>query len=295
MKAAQKSKKNVYEIITERIIEKMEQGFIPWHKPWGDAAAAKNLVSGKEYTGINTFLLGSAGFSSSTWATFKQIQQKGGKLKKGAKSEIIIFWKKLDYKKDSGAQAGEIDGDEGKSRAVLRYYRVFNLSEVEGIELDEEKKEIDFVPLERAEQIVNDYKTCPQIKHEQQRAFYRPGDDSINMPGKSTFHSIEEYYSTLFHEIVHSTGHRKRLERDGIENIAGFGSKSYSKEELIAEIGNSFLCSKASIEGVFDNSVAYIQGWIKKFKDHPKLIVMSAAAAQKAVNYITGAEAQAEG
>ncbi|MBU2647746.1 DUF1738 domain-containing protein [bacterium] len=286
---AKTTKANVYEIITQRIMEKMESGVIPWHKPWGVAGAAKNLISGKEYNGINTFLLGSAGFSSAYWATFKQIQEKGGTLKKGSKSEIIIFWRKLDSKNEN-SEPGEITEDGQKSRSVLRYYRVFNLSQVEGIETEEDTKKIDFVPLEKAEQIIRNYKTCPAIQHVEQKAYYSPGNDLINLPEKSSFHGVEEYYSTLFHEAIHSTGHRTRLDRDKIEAVAAFGSNSYSKEELIAEIGNSFLCAEASIDGVFDNSIAYIQGWVKRFKDQPRMIVQAAAAAQKAVNYILNAD-----
>jgi antirestriction protein ArdC len=278
----------VYEIITSKIIEKLEAGVVPWHKPWGTAGEPKNLVSKKEYRGINTFLLGCAGYSSAYWATFNQIKEKGGKLKKGAKSEMIVFWKPSEQK------AGQKDGaeitEEGVSkRFILRYYRVFNLSDVEGIETDEDKEEnkIEFVPLEKAEEITEGYKTKPPVKHEMQRACYFPSKDFINMPKKESFEAVEEYYSTLFHELAHSTGHKSRLNREGIEEqAAAFGSKTYSKEELIAEITAAFLCAEAKIDGVFDNSAAYIAGWVKKFKDQPKMIVLAAAAAQRAADYM---------
>lgn len=278
----------VYEIITNKIIEKLEAGVVPWHKPWGSAGEPKNLVSKKEYRGINTFLLGCSGHSSAYWATFKQIKEKGGKLKKGAKSEMIVFWKKHE-KNGEDTDSAETAEDGLSKRFVLRYYRVFNLSDVDGIETDEDKEEnkIDFVPIEKAEEITESFKTKPPVKHDKQRAFYYPAGDYINMPKKQSFESEEEYYSTLFHELAHSTGHKSRLNREGIEDqAAAFGTKTYSKEELVAEITAAFLCAEAKIEGVFDNSAAYICGWVKKFKDKPKMIVLASAAAQRASDYI---------
>jgi len=284
----------VYKIITDRIIEKMNEGSIPWQRPWGVAGAAKNLISQKDYRGINTFLLGSAGFESATWATFKQIEAKGGKVKKGSKSEIIVFWKRFEGKEQDSGEASEESG--GYRGAMLRYYRVFNMDQVEGIEVDEEIEKIDFVEKPSAESVMAGFKSCPIIKHEENRAYFSPARDIINMPTPENFHSVDEYYSTLFHEAVHSTGHTRRLNREGFKEgqTVNFGSKSYSKEELIAEIGNAFLCNRAGIEGVFDNSVAYIQGWIKKFKDHPRMVIQSAAAAQKAVDFIQGIQPAAE-
>ena len=277
----------VYEIMTERIIKKLESGVVPWHKPWGTAGEPKNLVSKKSYRGINTFLLGSAGHASAYWATFNQIKQKGGSIKKGSKSEMIVFWKPKD---EIGEETeGEMVTEEILStRFVLRYYRVFNLSDVEGIETDEEteEKKIEFVPDKKAEAIKDGYQDQPEIVHERQKAFYHPALDYVNMPQKETFRSVGEYYSTLFHELMHSTGHHKRLGREGFDVPVQFASKSYSKEELIAEIGAAFLCAEAGIEGVFDNSAAYISGWVRKFKDKPKMIVLASAAAQRAVDYI---------
>lgn len=287
--AAKKVKKNVYQIVTERVIEKMEEGIIPWRKPWGGLGPAKNLVSKKPYRGINIFLLGSAGHISNYWMTFNQLKDKGGTIKKGAKSEMVVFWKKVEAKEDADTSSEESAEQSLGSRAILRYYRVFNLDDIEGIEAPEEIKTLDFVPHEKAESIVDGYRGKPVIK-EDSRAVYYPLADAVGMPPEKFFHSVEEYYSTLFHELVHSTGHKRRLNRDGFKEgeTVMFGSTSYSKEELIAEMGNAFLCSESGIETTFDNSVAYIQSWVKKFKDHPRMVVQAAGAAQKAADFILG-------
>ncbi|MBU2645536.1 DUF1738 domain-containing protein [bacterium] len=287
--AAKKVKKNVYQIVTERVIEKMEAGVIPWRKPWGGLGPAKNLVSKKPYRGINTFLLGSAGHISNYWLTFNQVKDKGGTIKKGAQSEMVVFWKKLDAKEDPDTAEEGNAGESLGSRAILRYYRVFNLDDVEGIVAPEELKPLDFEPHEKAEAIVDGYRGKPVIKADSKAAYY-PAPDVVGMPPEKFFHSVEEYYSTLFHELVHSTGHKRRLGRDGFNagDSVMFGSSSYSKEELIAEMGNAFLCAESGIEGTFDNSVAYIQSWVKKFKDHPKMVVQAAGAAQMAADHILG-------
>lgn len=269
---------NVYELVTDKIIEKLEQGQIPWRKPWVNGGAAMNWKTEKAYRGINTMLL-----DPGEYATFKQIKEAGGKVKKGEKSHLVVFWKWLEYEdKDTG---------EEERTAFLRYYRVFEINtQVEGLESKrKEGKTFDHDPIETAENIVKGFMDRPDIENERLEAWYKPGLDLVNVPPMKDFPKVEEYYNTLFHELVHSTGHKKRLNRDGITGTMKFGSQDYSKEELVAEMGASMLTAVSGFGDItFDNSAAYIQSWLRKLKDDNTLIVKAGSQAQKAVDLILG-------
>jgi antirestriction protein ArdC len=274
----------VYQVITDRIVSLLEAGTVPWHRPWDQLSWPKNLVSGKEYRGINPFLLSCTGFDSSYWVTYKQAKQKGGCVKKGEKGFPVIFWK-LHEKED--AETGE-----QKKLPVLRYYTVFNVSQCDDIEAPEsERTDREFSPIEACEKVVYNWPTGPQISFSGDRAFYRPSTDTVTMPKPERFHSNEEYYGTLFHELTHSTGHEKRLARPGVADLEHhtFGDMTYSKEELIAEMGAAFLAGHTGIERTtLDNSAAYLAGWLRILKKDAKLVVLSAAAAQRAADMILG-------
>ncbi|CCW08357.1 MULTISPECIES: ArdC-like ssDNA-binding domain-containing protein [Bacillus] len=213
---------NVYEIVTNKIIEKLEQGTVPWQKPWINGKVAVNWKTQKPYRGINTMLL-----DSGEYLTFKQVQEAKGKVKKGAKSEIVVFWKWLE-KED------KVSGDVEKI-PMLRYYKVFNINQCEGIESKRKEEEtFEHNLIEEAENIVKGYINSPSLSWNSGRAFYQPIMDHVNVPTMKDFTKVEEYYSTLFHEFIHSTGHSNRLHRDGITSAtAHFGSEEYSKEELV--------------------------------------------------------------
>jgi len=272
----------IYEMITDRMIELMEKGEIPWRRPWNGETMPMNLISKKPYRGINIFFLNcyaaAEGFGP-YWLSFKQAKEKGGTVRKGEKGIPVIFWKL--YEKDK---------ETGELWPVLRYYTVFNLSQCHGIEAPPaaEAEPLEFSPVEAAERIIEAMPSPPAIEHtEQARAFYMPGKDKVHMPDRELFKSIPEYYSTLFHELSHSTGHKSRLNRDTDHWSHSFGSADYSKEELIAEMGAAFLCAHSRIEtATIENSAAYIQGWIKQFKDKPKMLILAAAAAQKSTDWI---------
>lgn len=274
--------KKVYEIITDRIVKSLEEGKIPWVRPWINNECPKNLISGKEYRGINTLLLGCQGFETPIFLTFKQCSQLGGNIKKGEHGTPIVYWNWIKSKDMS--EDGEIE----KAIPFLRYYVVFNLEQTEGLNIKYDRKEFEFKPIEQAEKIINDFLACPEIKHTQQRAFYSPNLDFINMPKQNSFPKPENYYSVLFHELSHATGHESRLNRKTLTDLCPFGSTNYSKEELIAEISACFLCANIGVENDIDNSKAYIQGWVKKFKDKPKMIITASAQAEKATNFILG-------
>lgn len=272
-----KAKISVYEIVTNKIIEKLESGVIPWRKPWTNANAV-NWTTQKPYRGINTMLL-----EPGEYATFKQISDAGGKVKKGAKSEIIVFWKWLEKE----------DKETGKVEKIpmLKYYRVFDINnQVEGLESKREEITFDHDPIAAAEEIIKGYINCPDYTFQPGSAFYKPFLDIVNVPPMKDFKNIEEFYCTFFHEIVHSTGHKSRLNRSGItETVASFGSETYSKEELVAEMGAAMMCGVAKIDNsTIENSASYISSWLRSLKNDMRLVVTAAAQAQKATDYILG-------
>ncbi|MEI7817853.1 MAG: zincin-like metallopeptidase domain-containing protein [Desulfuromonadales bacterium] len=284
------TKSSVTDLITEMIIKKLESGTIPWRKPWnGSETAPKNLVTGKPYRGINAFILGCAG---STWfATYNQIQEKHGSVKKGAKSIPVIFW--------SIKPVADHDTGDDINIPILRYYRVFAIEDIIGIDAPVTETTIrEFSPIEAAERVVADMPQRPEIKHGEAKAYYSPSLDYINMPKRELFHSDEEYYSTLFHELGHATGHSNRLNRSSVTKSSYFGSSEYSKEELIAECCSAFISSETNIvTATIDNSAAYIKGWLSalKSRDNRGMIIHAAAAGQRAADFILNRHSELAG
>lgn len=273
---------DVYQLITDRIIDKLDQGVIPWQKPWTPSTIPKNLVSKKAYTGINLLLLACMGFDRNYFLTWNQVKNLGGKVKKGESSIPVIFWK---WSEVVDEESGEL-----KKTSMVRYYSVFNIDQCENMPdsvNDLEAGNDDVEESISAETIIKEMENKPKIEHKASKAFYAPKEDYINMPQKRRFKDTESYYATLFHELVHSTGHESRLNRKEIVELATNDHEMYSKEELVAEIGSCFLKSIAGIgQDHFDNNVAYINSWLKSLKDDKRMIIFASAQAQKAVNYI---------
>lgn len=285
-------KATVYDIITDRMVALLEKGIVPWHKPWvgGEAQGApRNLASGKAYRGINVFLLGSAGYSSPYWVSYKQAQERGGQVRKGEKSTPAIFWKLW---KPEDAAEGAAEGDKEARRVpLLRYYSVFNVEQCDGLEYSKPiAPEVpEFDPISTAAHLAACMPKPPTITHAEARAYYRPITDTLNMPKPELFAAPAEYYSTLFHEMTHATGHASRIGRPGVTELCAFGSAQYAREELVAEMGAAYLCAEAGIlHHTADNSAAYLAGWIKNLRGDNKLAIVAAAQAQKAADYITG-------
>jgi len=276
----------VYKIVTDKIITMLEQGEIPWQKSW-IGVAPTNLISKNPYRGINSLLLGCQDYSNPYWLTYKQSMDKGGYVKKGEKGTLIVFWKTRKLQDPPGEDSN--DTEENKMIPLLRYYKVFNVLQCEGVKYPSWKNQ-DNNPIEQCEKVVNGYNDCPEIKPDLSRAYYSPTVDFIGIPSKNQFSSSEEYYSTLFHELTHSTGHKNRLDRKLIGLGHAFGSVDYSKEELIAEIGASFLCNITGIDNavVTKNNAGYIQGWLKKLNENNRLIIQAASKAQISTDYILG-------
>jgi antirestriction protein ArdC len=270
-------------------MELLEKNIVPWRKPWNvEAGMPKNLVSKKEYRGINSLILACSPYGSPYWLTFKQAVEKGGHVKKGEKSSLVVFWKWIDRK--SAVDSEDVDAcDAGTGKIpMLRYYNVFNLDQTSGIDAPPVQETTNtFTPIEKAEQIVAGMPLKPEILHGGNKAAYSPTVDRIKMPQKHTFNTPEEYYCTLFHELSHSTGHQNRLNRKSLTDIAGFGDHTRSREELVAEFSSAFLCAMSGIEQkTLENSEAYIKSWLNVLANDKKMLVMAAAQGQKAADYI---------
>lgn len=283
-------------MVTDRIIEQMQNDIIPWHKPWHMAGNAEemaiNYVTRRPYSLVNQWLLMEPG----EYLTFKQVTALGGKVKKGSKSRFVVFFTKVAYTVKN-ERTGE---DEERSYPLLRYYNVFRLADCEGIQSKIEKPEAGAVvelPLcDEADAAISDYVfSQPTLSFQNDkpsdRAYYSPADDKVVVPMRSQFGEMAEYYSTAFHELTHSTLTESRCNRkqDGA-GASFFGSKAYSREELVAEMGAAMLCSNFGIdcEKAFKNSVAYLQSWVRELKNDAKAIVVAAGKAEKAVRYILG-------
>jgi antirestriction protein ArdC len=274
----------VYEIITQKIMDQLEKGVIPWKKPW-IAEWPQNFKSKKRYRGINVHLLTMNDFDSPYWLSFKQVGEMGGRVKKGEKGTVIVFWKMLEAKDEEADE--ETDK---KFIPLLRYYRVWNLDQTEGIDYPKPEARIlgEVELIAEAEQIIADMPNKPVIKFGGQGAFYSPKEDLVNIPIREKFKTAAGYYGTVFHELGHSTGHPDRLNRPEIANSSRFGSEKYSKEELVAEMTASFLLGHIGFtdDPEIENAAAYIGSWLKKLKDDPRFVVQAAAQAQKAADYI---------
>lgn len=273
---------DIYETVTNLIIERLEQGVIPWAMPWQTSdAIPRNLISKKAYRGFNFWYLLSFGFERPYFLTFNQVKQLEASIKKGAKSFMVIFWKMLEVKKDH----------EIEEIPMLRYYRVFHIDDVDGIDESRIPKETshvhEFKAIDSCEELIDKWDDSPLIKYGMKKACYIPARDEVHMPDAKHFYEDEEFYSTLYHEIIHSTGHSKRLNRHQRFPNLNFGSQDYSQEELVAEMGAAYLCGISGIENAtIDNSAAYIQGWLKKLRSDKKFIITAASLAQQAVDYI---------
>ena len=272
--------RNAYAIVTERILAALTAGTVPWHKPWN--ATAANLVSKKPYRGINQFLLGMAPYASPYWLTFNQAKKLGGTVRKGEHSTIVVFWK---WFRPEGAD------DDAKEIPWLRYYRVFNALQCDGLDVPPppDTAIVDNV-VGTANAVVAGMKNPPHISVGGSLACYMPTFDRVEMPHPVSFTQPERFASTLFHELTHSTGHEKRLNRPEISRTGiVFADEEYSREELVAEMGAAFLSAHTGIELVTEPaSASYIASWIKVLKGDSRLVVSAAAQAQRAVDHILG-------
>ena len=288
---------NAYDRVTERILDLMQKGTCPWRQLWSTRIEPpQNFATHRHYSGMNFFMLSMSGYASPYFLTFRQIQELGGFVKKGSHGFPVVYWGTQEVENvpvmpdesDGTSAVVDASGTMNKLVPFLRSYIVFNAEQTEGINfptlpVSEGRA---FEPIQRAEEIIRDWKNGPETRHGYPKAFYKRDEDRIYLPGLKDFHSSEEYYSTRFHEMGHATGAPQRLNRTkGVR----FGDEAYSREELVAEMTSAFLCARCGIDNnVIGNQAAYISGWAKAIRGDHRLIVMAAGQAQRAANYIQG-------
>ena len=288
---------NVYQMVTDRIVAQMQEGIIPWQKPWTVSGSpedvAINFVTRRPYSFVNQMLLGKPG----EWLSWKQVGELGGKVRKGAKAGMVVFYKSLVIK-DPTRKVKDEEGNEVDATKViplLKYYNVFHLSDVEGIDTKIVKgaKTSTLEPVEDAERVISEYVEREDgltfvCDEESDRAYYCPSEDKVVVPRIGQYRIVEEYYSTTFHELTHSTLKESRCNRESENAHAFFGNEDYSREELVAEMGSAMICNRLGLEAkkAFRNSVGYIQGWLKQLKNDNHMIVWAASRAEKAAKYI---------
>lgn len=317
-------KQDAYDVVTAKVIEALEQGTVPWHKPWRSVSGEgpTSLQTGKPYRGINVWTLSVTalleGYGSPYWVTYKQAKERAvaaaraegreivekagrkgpyfvevidgveelfrGGVRKGETGTQVVLWKPV--RKGVENENGD---REDRSYLILRYYTVFNTEQCDGVPEPEREELPERDPIAECESIVTGYFNGPKVSHGGNRAYYAPAFDRVQMPERGQFKSSEAYYGTLFHELAHSTGHESRLKRPELIGPT-FGTENYSKEELVAELAAGFLRGEAGIELDVEQSAAYIASWLKRLKDDRKMLVQAAAQAQKASDRILGIE-----
>ena len=288
---------DIQEMVTGRVIEALKKGKNPWVCPWVgcvvDGVAYNhgcNFTTKKAYRGANRLLTNISGFDSPFFLSFKQMVGLGGKLRpemKG-KSTPIVYWNWIEKEDESPKGIKKIP--------FLRYSSVWNADQIEGVDFGvvERVSAGEEKIISRCEEVVKGYENAPPITHGGNACFYTPSVDKIKMVAKSSFKRVESYYCTLFHELIHSTGHKSRTGRLVGQEGASFASASYSKEELVAEMGAGFLAAECGIYSreLSKNSVAYLRGWLSRLGEDKKLILQASSAANKAVDYIKGGSSE---
>ena len=274
-------KRDVYSIVSDRILQQLDKGIVPWRQPWISAGPPQNLITKRNYRGINLWLLLMLNFARNFFLTAKQLKEVGGEVKKDEKPALVVYW---NWKEATDDTSGET-----KMIPFLRYYLVYNVDQCDGIpkELIPEDYQRINNPIASCEKVILEMPQKPEIKHKEDKAYYNPLLDFINMPKRNSFNSPESYYQVLFHETIHSTGHTSRLGRKELLEMAEFGSEPYSIEELTAEMGCCFLSSNCGITiDNFENNAAYIQSWMKKLKNDKRFVIYASGKAQQAVDFI---------
>jgi len=280
-------RRDVYEEVTERMLDALECGLVPWRKPWTAMGAHRNLITGREYRGINVFLTAlsamKGAYAYPMWVTMKQANKLGGRVRAGERGTMVVFWEpRVDVKKND---AGE---DEQVRRLVFKKYYAWNVEQVDGIILPEMSKASGAATHEGADAIWEAYPERPGLFHGGSAAFYTAGLDAIQMPPRASFDGTGAYYQVLFHESIHSTGAKHRLNRSTLMQAGKFGDANYNQEELVAEMGGAMLLARSGLEPAYENSAAYLRGWLKALNDDRRLVVMAAQQAEKAARYVLG-------
>ena len=268
---------DVFAVLTERLIEQLEKGIIPWRTPWSNAGIPRNLVSKHPYRGINLIVLASLGYAENVFVSFNQLKEIGAKPKTDEKACPVMFWKFPPKEEDTVV----------RKKPTLHYYSVFNITQCEDIPDSFQLSPTKVLgSIDTCEHVVSNMPQCPAIQNKMKTAFYDPLHDYINVPKQNTFATEEGYYTCLFHQLIHATGHHSRLGRKDLVELPEFGYSNFSHEELVAEIGTGYLQSYTGVLEEFSPSQEYLSGWIKRFKEDKHFAYSAAAKAQQAVDFI---------
>ena len=278
---------SIYETVTNRILTQLEAGVVPWRKTW-TAGLPKSLTTGKEYRGINILVLGTTEFTSRYWLTYREAQRQGGHVRKGERATPVVYWKWRTP--EEVARRAEQTGHPDVAPCVPFVSAVFNLDQVQDVARPDD--DLAIRPGDRlriADQMLEVMPDQPEIVHVlTAQPACSPRRDRVTLPHLSQFEGADEYYSTLFHELVHASGHPRRLNR--FAEAEGDRVEQYSFEELVAEFGAAFLCGFAGIEnpGTAALQAGYIEGWARTFRQDSRILLRAASAAQRAADYIRG-------
>ena len=284
---------HIYDAITQQIVTQLEHGTVPWRRPWKSRGVPRNLLSLKPYRGINVWLLLSHPYTSPYWLTFKQAQEIGGTVRKDEKGTTVVFWKFADEQRNDESNR---QSSRSSTAPLVRTYTVFNAEQCTlpasltariAAAMGEMPE-----PITACEQVIANMPHGPAIAHGGDRAYYSPLCDTVCLPHPSQFLAAEEYYATVYHELVHSTGAATRLARPIVVDATAFASHERSKEELVAEFGAAFLCGSCGIAPkTVENSAAYIAHWIAQLRHDKTLLIRAASHAQRAVDFILNVSA----
>ncbi len=284
----------IYRLITDHLLALLEAGTVPWQCPWDTSVGApRNLVSHQPYRGINVFLLGSQRFASPWWLSFpRQVNALGGRLRAGEKVTSVVFWQPPQRPQP------QAEGEEPPRHRppLLRYYQVVNVLQCTGLTAPEPSAPAPQAPtpLAACARLVAAMPQRPALRHGYTQAFYRPGEDTVYLPDPERFESPEAYFATVYHELCHSTGHPSRLNRATLKDMVHVGDAQYSREELIAELGAALLCGVTGIaQATLPASASYLQGWLHALRTDRRMLVLAAAQAQKAADFVQGVAASA--
>jgi antirestriction protein ArdC len=264
--------KKAYEIIVEQILDKLDWNLLPWQQNWTGGSIC-NYLTNTEYRGMNKLVLAFDTYEDKRYLTMNQVRKLKWRIKKGSKSQKIIYW-----------QFNNKD-NEKLEYPIIKYYNVFNVNNVEWIDIDIPRIITESYKYEAVNNLINNYLGCPKIKN-WPNPIYQINTDTVFIPNKDKFNSLDNYYSVLLHELIHSTWSKKRLNRFTDSNIK-FWNEIYSKEELVAELGSMFLSMELwIINEAKNNNVAYLQSWTKYMKDNKKEIIYASQQAQLATDYM---------
>ena len=280
-----RSRRDAYAAITDRIVSALERGTVPWRAPWR-ARGHRNALSGRPYRGINLLVLAITAleqdYDDPRWLTYRQAASRGGHVRRGEHGTQVVLWKWIE-------REGSVTEEAAERYPLLRLFTVFNVVQCEDLALSAHDAAIPLDPLVEAEAIAAGYHGGPPVICDAESAYYLPSRDEVHLPPRESFRDAHGYYATLFHELAHSTGHPSRLNREGYQSAARFGSEIYSREELVAEFAAAFLGQEAGIDpSRVEQSAAYIASWLRALRDDRRLAVVAAGQAQRAADHILG-------